>query len=300
MPFSLTSEQEAFRDTLESFFNQHFGPETIRKREEDRSISLWSELHSLGLEEAFVGPDASCGSIELALLSSLCGRCLVSERIAEHLLVQQVLGSGAFVGALSFGNLAPINPKADKLLIIENNAIYEGQFVAEPYRSLELTIDLIGVISTDKALPIDPLKLESGASLCRAAELSGVLSRVLATTIEYVSLREQFGVPIGGFQAVQHRLADIASRAESLRAMVRFAAWARDNDPQQALMAARSALCYARAHVVSGVEAALQLQGGIAFTWEHDLHLYLRRALLLSGLVPEGLSLSLVSDQSFI
>lgn len=120
-----------------------------------------------------------------------------------------------------------------------------------------------------------------------AAEMSGACSPPIALTRDYVMTREQFGRPIGAFQAVQHRLADMFTESESLRALVQFAAWALDHSPQQAELAARSALMMACRVTPRVIEGAVQLHGGIGFTWEHDLHLHLKRVRTLELLFAQ-------------
>ena len=117
-----------------------------------------------------------------------------------------------------------------------------------------------------------------------AAELSGVSSKVLEMSAEYIKARKQFDVPIGGFQAVQHRLSDMYLASESMRALANFAAWCAENSPAQLALASKAALVYACEQAPLVVEGAIQLHGGIGFTWEFDLHLYLRRAKTLEAL----------------
>ncbi|MCO6432602.1 MAG: hypothetical protein J5J00_17250 [Deltaproteobacteria bacterium] len=112
----------------------------------------------------------------------------------------------------------------------------------------------------------------------KARELAGIANRCVKMTAEYVSERRQFGVPVGAFQAVQQQLADAHVKAETADALSVFATWACQSSPDQFKLAAISALWYARTSAVEVVETAIQLHGGIGFTWEHDLHLYLRRA----------------------
>lgn len=121
----------------------------------------------------------------------------------------------------------------------------------------------------------------------RASELAGIAQKVVSLTSEYVKTRKQFGRAIGTFQAVQHKLADMHVQGESLRSLVEFAAWSCDNSIDQAPIACRSAFMYAMRHVPIIVEAAIQLHGGIGFTWEHELHFYLRRALTIESLWNE-------------
>jgi alkylation response protein AidB-like acyl-CoA dehydrogenase len=115
-----------------------------------------------------------------------------------------------------------------------------------------------------------------------AQELSGIAAAVVALTSEYVKTRTQFGKQIGSFQAVQHTLSDMYSRAEASRSLSQFAAWSLAAKQDQGELAGRAALAFATKEVPAIVESAIQLHGGIGFTWEHDLHLYLRRAQFLS------------------
>jgi hypothetical protein len=118
--------------------------------------------------------------------------------------------------------------------------------------------------------------------LVLAAELTGITDRVLELTLEYVKLRKQFGVEIASFQSVQHRLADMYVFYESLSALTRFTAYSAKSSPEQFCFSANAASTYALKQTSQIVEAAIQLFGGVGFTFEHVLHLYLRRAQLLN------------------
>jgi len=116
------------------------------------------------------------------------------------------------------------------------------------------------------------------AALTMAAEQAGGTAHCVETTVEYAKIRMQFGRPIGSFQAVKHALADMYSESEQAVAALRFAAWAADEDPDEADNAAslaKIACSEAYAHVAA---QTIQLHGGIGFTWEHDAHLYFKRA----------------------
>jgi len=121
-------------------------------------------------------------------------------------------------------------------------------------------------------------------AIMAAAELAGVSGRAVEMTTDYVKTRRQFDVPVGGFQAVQHRLAELHLQSEALKALVRFAAWSADLSPEQLPLAAPAALLQACAEAPGIVEGAIQLHGGIGFTWEYDLHFFLRRARTLEAL----------------
>jgi alkylation response protein AidB-like acyl-CoA dehydrogenase len=125
------------------------------------------------------------------------------------------------------------------------------------------------------------------AAVALAAEQLGGLQRCLDMSVDYASARYQFGRPIGSFQAIKHLCADMHVAMELSRSAVRYAAWAADEAPEELPVAAalaRSACSDAFFRVASDT---IQVHGGIGFTWEHDAHLYYRRAksseLLLGG-----------------
>lgn len=118
------------------------------------------------------------------------------------------------------------------------------------------------------------------------AELVGIGERMLAMTVEYVKDRVQFGRPVGSFQAVKHKCADMRIWAQASAAATYYAAMALDSDHPDADHAVSVAKAYVSEAIDRVAGHALQLHGGIGFTWEHDLHLYIRRArvnALLSG-----------------
>src|SRR5690606_24796053 len=117
-------------------------------------------------------------------------------------------------------------------------------------------------------------------ALGHAAEILGAASRVLDLTVDYAKERVQFGRPIGSFQAVKHRCADMLVDVEGMRSAVYYAAWcvgAGDRDRSIAASTAKTWCSDAGRRVMA---SGLQVHGGIGFTWEHDLHLFLKRAQL--------------------
>jgi alkylation response protein AidB-like acyl-CoA dehydrogenase len=111
-----------------------------------------------------------------------------------------------------------------------------------------------------------------------AAELAGTAQRVLEMSVDYAKVRQQFGRPIGSYQAVSHRCADMLVMVESARSLAYHAAWALDNDVPEAPLAAAMAKAYAGDAARTVASLGLQVHGGIGFTWEHDIHLFLKRA----------------------
>jgi alkylation response protein AidB-like acyl-CoA dehydrogenase len=107
-----------------------------------------------------------------------------------------------------------------------------------------------------------------------AAEAVGAADRVLERTVAYVRQREQFGRPIGSFQAVKHRLADVYVAVQAARSAAYYAAWATAHGERTGGLALAQALEALRTAAAEGI----QLHGGIGFTWEHEAHLYFKRA----------------------
>jgi len=112
-----------------------------------------------------------------------------------------------------------------------------------------------------------------------AAESLGGAERTLEAAVEYVKVREQFGRPVGSFQAVQHMAAEALAQLEPARSLLWYAAWAFDARPREAPLAAAmaKALCTDVFREIS--RTAIEMHGGIGFTWEHDLHFWFKRAL---------------------
>ncbi|MFI6806301.1 acyl-CoA dehydrogenase family protein [Streptomyces luteogriseus] len=129
-------------------------------------------------------------------------------------------------------------------------------------------------------------RLGDTAAACLAAEAVGAAGRVLERTVEYVGQREQFGRPVGSFQAVKHRLADAYVQVQAARSAAYYAAWAAATEatattgggtaPEEP--AGGLALAQALEALRRAAAEGIQLHGGIGFTWEHEAHLYFKRA----------------------
>jgi hypothetical protein len=120
--------------------------------------------------------------------------------------------------------------------------------------------------------------LRDALAVHRAFDALGAAARLLDMTVSYAGQREQFGAPIGSFQAVKHHCADMAVAVEAGRASLWAAALALDTAPAAARSrAASAAAAYTKSAAARVAGTALQVHGGIGFTWEHDLHLFLRR-----------------------
>jgi alkylation response protein AidB-like acyl-CoA dehydrogenase len=110
-----------------------------------------------------------------------------------------------------------------------------------------------------------------------AAESTGIAQRTMEMAVEYAKDRQQFGRPIGAYQAVSHRCAQMLLETENSRSAVYGAAWAADAEPESLPLAASMAKSYASDAGWRVPDASIQVHGGIGFTWEHDLHFFLKR-----------------------
>jgi alkylation response protein AidB-like acyl-CoA dehydrogenase len=119
--------------------------------------------------------------------------------------------------------------------------------------------------------------LREALALHRSVDALGAASRLLGMTVAYAAQREQFGSPIGSFQAVKHHCADMAVAVEAGRSVLSRAARSMDGEDGLGGRAVAAAAAYAKAAASRVASTALQVHGGIGFTWEHDLHVFLRR-----------------------
>lgn len=159
-----------------------------------------------------------------------------------------------------------------------------------PLKSMDQTRRLAEVSLDGVVVPGDALLGELGggwrtlerlgdrAKVALCAEMCGGAQQVLDMSVEYAKVREQFGKPIGSFQAIQHKCADMMVQVESGKSATYYAAWAVANDAEDASLAAAMAKAYCSDayRVVAG--EGIQIHGGIGFTWEHDMHIYFKRA----------------------
>ncbi|HEY2996639.1 MAG TPA: acyl-CoA dehydrogenase family protein [Methylomirabilota bacterium] len=116
------------------------------------------------------------------------------------------------------------------------------------------------------------------ATVALCAEMCGGAQRVLDMTTDYAKIRVAFGKPIGSYQGVKHRAADMLVEVENAKSLTYYAAWAVDENVPEAPLAASMAKAYVSDAYRRTAGAGIQLHGGIGFTWEHDLHLYFKRA----------------------
>ena len=126
------------------------------------------------------------------------------------------------------------------------------------------------------------------AAVMASAEMLGAARRCLDMSVEYAKVREQFGQPIGSFQAIRHRCAEMLLEVENSHSAVYYAAWALNAGAEDAAVAASICKSYVSEAARKVCGDSIQVHGGIGFTWEYDLHLYMKRAKALEPLFGDA------------
>ena len=134
-------------------------------------------------------------------------------------------------------------------------------------------------------------RILAGASAALAAEMAGGALRILDMCVSHARQRFQFGKAIGSFQAIQHSLADMKVNIENARSLAYHAAWAVARNAQESPNAAAMAKAYGADAFLKAATEGIQIHGAAGFASEHDIHRYLRRALLCRGFCGDGISL---------
>jgi alkylation response protein AidB-like acyl-CoA dehydrogenase len=312
--FDFSDEQYLLRDTFREMLRRECTPKHVRAMWDDssgRSPQRWARLAELGVTGLTI-PEEHGGSgmteVDLVLLLEEAGRALLPEALLEHTAVGAPLLARAGTAAQKQEWLPRLASGAATVTV----GLYGSPFVADATADLvileqdgelhALTQDRLTLIpqrSVDGARRLFSVTAETGndtrmsgsaehrrwafdhAAAATATELVGVAGALLDMTVAYVSQREQFGRRVGSFQAVQHKLAETLMVVESARSAVYYAAYALANDLPDASIAASVAKAYATDAERKANTEALQLHGGIGFTWEHDLHLWLKRGKAL-------------------
>jgi alkylation response protein AidB-like acyl-CoA dehydrogenase len=191
----------------------------------------------------------------------------------EKVLVMDAAGADFFLVATADGHRHLVDSDADGVSVSEEPSI-------DSTRRLS-TVHFDGVrVAAEDTLPAEGHEYEAVLDrLCvaLAAESTGVAQRSLEMAVEYAKDRQQFGRPIGAYQAVSHRCAQMLLETENARSTYYGAAWAADAEPESLPLAASMAKAYASDAGWRVPDASIQVHGGIGFTWEHDLHFFLKR-----------------------
>jgi alkylation response protein AidB-like acyl-CoA dehydrogenase len=290
-----SEERQMLRDTVAALIDKHASPAAVREAMESPrgyDESLWTKLcEQVGVAALVVPEDLGGAGGELADAAAVLeelGRGLVptpllGTTLAELALLAadepdtdtlEQLAAGEAIGAVVFDPGYVVNGDvADVVVAIEDGSLARWSDVtAEAVQTMDPTRRLARLAPGSTAtIGTDP-GLADTAAILLAAEQIGAAARCLELTVSYTKERVQFGRPIGSFQALKHRMADLYVAVQSARAVVGDAI--ADPTPVSAALA-RLAATEAFTKVAG---EAIQMHGGIAITWEHDIQLYFKRA----------------------
>ncbi|MDY6998270.1 MAG: acyl-CoA dehydrogenase family protein [Actinomycetota bacterium] len=291
----MSEERELLRDTVAALVDKHAGPESVREAmasERGYDESLWTMLCEQVGAAALVVPEEMGGAggelADAAVVIEELGKALVptpllGTTLAELALLSvgepdtdtlEKLAEGAAIGTVVFNPGYVVNGDvADVVIAADGETLTRwSSFTAAPAVAMDPTRRLAALDAGETTtIGADP-GLADTAAILLAVEQIGAASRCLDLTVAYTKDRVQFGRPIGSFQALKHRMADLYVAVQAARAVVEEAVG--DPSPASAMLARLAA-----SEAFSKVAAeAVQMHGGIAITWESDIQLYFKRA----------------------
>ena len=308
MDFATTPEQDLLRDTVRQVLANEWPPALLRSHLDDRSAAapLWERLRDFAPLGAGPATDLVLFLFETGYVAApgpfFATTALFVPLLAacEHPLLADLLDTGASGTVAIADATGRLEPHAEpvKAFVVDAD-IVEHVAVIDPGPTVRVVpraeLDVRVVTTIDASRRIAEVTVPTGgatssltdraldgwrdrATVALAAELVGTSRRIFDLALDYAKHRHQFGVPIGSFQAIQHKLAEMALVLERATAAVQYAAMTIDADDRDRARAAHVAKAAAGAAARRMVKDGAQIHGGIGYTWEHDLHLFLRRA----------------------
>lgn len=318
MDFTFSQDQILFRDSVRDFLVNEVTPQRIRAAwdsDSGRDPALWQQLAELGLTGLTV-PEAQGGlgmsELDFVLLAQECGYvalpeplvnsvmvatpllCQLGGALAQEWLPRVAAGEARVLAGLEHNQLVEDAHVADLLLLDRDGALYAltpDQYQVrrnesvDPSRRLfavEIAAGNKPVLTGDAAAMLIDATLARGA-LAAAAQCLGLAQRMVDLSVAYTSDRQQFGKPVGSFQAVKHHLANVAVRLEYAKPAVHRAAYSvAIGDPAAARHVAHAKLAASEAANLAA-KHAIQVHGAMGYTWEVDLHIFMKKAWALAG-----------------
>jgi len=301
--FAFSDEQEQLRREARTFLADRYPFERVAELADSDAgwdEASWQELAGLGWIGVSVPEEAGgagLGFLEEAVLFEELGRvlfpgpyfatvALALPELPAELQREVVEGKTRWSASLD-GALVPDLALVDRVLVARDGKLVAVAAEGETLDTMDSTRRLGRLAGggdgeeVGDASAIDRMRTRAFAAL--ALEAVGMSQRALELAVEHAKTREQFGKPIGIYQAVSHRLADSYALTELARSLAYWAAWAVSEDDDEAPLAAAAAKAYAGDVAVTVCEYSIQAHGGIGFTWEHPLHRYYKRAQWIQG-----------------
>jgi hypothetical protein len=306
--FSFTEDQRLFADTVRDLLTDQCPPSRVRAAWDGATDrALWSQLGEMGVL-ALMAPESAGGmgmsELDLVLLLVETGRCAMPDPVvdtaavavpmlaaAEHPALGPVAG-GEVAVSVGFADDPLVRVDADQLLLQRDDAwhlVPLDAVSASPEQSVDGARRLATIEwdpTPDTLVTDDPAATALAfdrAVLGISAQLLGLADHLLAVTVEYVQEREQFGRPIGSYQALKHKLADVLMALDFARPMVARAAYSLATDDPSARVHVSMAKAYASQAGLTAASHALQCHGAIAYTVEYDLHMWMKRVWALAA-----------------
>ena len=309
MNFDFTDDQQAIKRTANELLAARFKPERVRELAEAERYDddAWKEMCELGWAGIFIDEDhggQGLGIVELVILMEELGYALAPvpflSNAAAGLALQFAgtdeqkerwlpgIASGearGTVGVLRDGEarLVPDADSADVIVLIAldgtTSVVERSAAEVEPFETMDRTRRFARVrASGGEPLGGDHLAAADRIATALSSETVGVAQKAMEMAVDYARDRKQFDRPIGSYQAVSHRCAQMLLEVEGSRSGAYYAAWCADAEPESLPAAASGAKAYSSDAGWRVCGSSLQVHGGIGFTWEHDLHFYLKRA----------------------
>jgi alkylation response protein AidB-like acyl-CoA dehydrogenase len=309
MNFDLTDDQRSIQRSARDFLAARYKPEEIRRLayETERGFTDegWADICELGWPALLVAEEhggLGLGIVELAVVQEELGAALAPSPFLSTVAAAALIADAGsdeqrarWLPALAAGEArgtvaslrdgdgwaaVPDADGADVIVVRDGDGWALAERVtAAPVQALDPTRRLWSITADGASdrLPGDGARAADVIAVALGAESVGVALRTMEMAVAYAKEREQFGRPIGAYQAVSHACAQMLLEVEGARSVVLYAAWALDHEPESGPLAASMAKAYASDAGWRVPAAALQVHGGIGFTWEHDLHLWLKR-----------------------
>jgi alkylation response protein AidB-like acyl-CoA dehydrogenase len=293
MPFALSAEQRELKENARSFLDETCSLDRVAELADSeagwdpQSWRAFAELGWLGVTVAEEHGGAGLGWIEQALLLEELGYALYpGPYFSTVALALPALGpdaraevaAGIRRWSAEVDGLVPDLPRVDRVVTDRGAADAAGSTLdsIDPTRPM-------GRLDATSMTPLPGGIDRKRVLVAVAAEAIGVAERALELAVAYAKDRRQFGRQIGAFQAVAHPLAESFADIELARSLTYAAAWKLDEAPDEAGLAAASAKALAGEAAVTVCRRAIQVHGGIGFTWEHPLHRFYKRAVWLNA-----------------
>jgi alkylation response protein AidB-like acyl-CoA dehydrogenase len=288
--FAFTPEQEALRTEARRWLEEHYPPERVAELADSDAgwdPASWAEIAELGWLGVSVAEEeggAGLGFLEEAVLLEELGRALYpGPYFSTVVLALPALGpddrakiaTGEVRWSAQVDGLVPDLALVDRVLTAGGAVEAAGETVV----TMDATRRFGRLASEGGDASLDRPRLRAALAL----ETVGVAQRALDWGVEHAKERQQFGKSIGVYQAVSHSLVDAFMATELARSLAYWAAWCVAEGDGQAPAAAAAAAAYSAEAAVSACERAIQVHGGIGFTWEHPLHRFYKRAQWLQA-----------------